>query len=155
MAAPRTRPSTDRTIYMPTTSGVQIDPGDLLYESSGSVLPASSQADAGTPAGNRSGFAGNFVGVSNGLKRAEDATNAEVPIIVGSDVEFAVASATNFVVGEYLAATENSGGDGLEDQLVEKTTTANEAIAVVTENKTAATRVFAALITPLTGLTAS
>ena len=155
MAAPRTRPSSDRLIYMPTTASVQIDPGDLLYSDSGVAKPATSMADAGTPAGNKAAFAAAFIGVSNGQKRVEDTGTGEIPVIVGSDIEFSLAAPATLAVGDYLSVVENAGGDGIVNQLVEKTTTANQAIAIVTENKTSASRIFAAPITPLTGLIAS
>lgn len=152
MSAPRTRPAGDRLVYMPTTPSLQINPGDAVYEnSSGAVLPASSQADAGTPAGNKSTFAAAFRGIANGQKRAEDAGVGEIPVIVGSDVEFTLGSPTTVRVGQFIAPTENSAGDGLEDQLFEVTATANEAIAIISENKTNATKVFAFPVSEFAG----
>src|SRR5690606_35950923 len=111
MAAPRTRPTGDRIVYMATPASTQIDPGDLLYKQGNTVYPASSQADAGSEAANQQFFASRFFGVSNGQKLASDAGTGAIPVIVDSDIEFTLAAATSVEVGTLLAADENAGGD--------------------------------------------
>jgi len=149
MAAPRTRPHGDLLIYMPTAASVAVYPGDLLYNQSGTVRPASSQADAGSEILNQRVFADKFFGVSNGQKLSSDAGTGAIPIIVGSQVEFNVASAS-YIEGELLAVDEASSGTALEDQLLVKTTDPSAAIAAVVENRASTTKVWALPLTPYT-----
>ena len=122
---------------MPVASGTVIEAGDLLYYASNEVFPASSQADNGAEEDNQAEFARTFIGVA--LESSANGDTDNVLVETGLDTEWliTVPSAT-YAIGDFLGASEASGGTSLEDQQLEAVTSQDLAIFVVTKEETAA-----------------
>jgi hypothetical protein len=112
-------------IVIPVDSATVIEIGDLVYLDTDDAKPASSQADAGTEAANQEAFHDLFAGVA--MQRSRAADTAPIRVATRGVFEFPCPSAS-FEVGALIGASENSGGDGLEDQQVEGVATANLSI---------------------------
>lgn len=103
----------------PASTAVAV--GDLLFNNSGVAAKASAQADQGTEALNQSLFASLFIGVSQDQRLAtETATGTRT--VREDGVYDCTCPSTTWAEGDLVAASENAGGDGLENQQVEKTT---------------------------------
>lgn len=81
--------------------------GQAVYLATGKVLPASSQADAGTLAGNQEAFHDAFVGFA--LEAATANQSALIPIATAGVMELDCASAT-FEIGDSVGLSEDGGG---------------------------------------------
>lgn len=112
-------------VVLPVASDTVIEIGDLLYQSSGAALPASSQEDAGSEAGNQEAFHDAFVGVA--MQHSPDGSTDPVRVATSGVFEFDAASAT-FDVGDLIGVDEATTGTELEDQVVAKVSTANLAV---------------------------
>jgi hypothetical protein len=112
-------------VVIPVDSATVIEIGDLVYLDSDDAKPASSQADAGTEAANQEAFHDLFAGVAMQRSRAGD--TAPIRVATRGVFEFPCPSST-FEVGALIGASENGGGNGLEDQQVEGVATANLAL---------------------------
>lgn len=104
-----------------------IEIGDLVYydATNDEILPASSLADAGTPAGNQEAIHDLFVGMAMQASGAGD--TKDVRVCIEGVVEMDCASAS-FAPNDFVGVAENAGGDGLEDQKVIGVATANLSI---------------------------
>lgn len=141
----------DGLVSIPAVSAL-IEAGDLVWYSSGSASPASSQADAGSEPLNQETFARLFLGVSQDRSPSGTTDNIIVDVSPLSEYQFACPS-TTWNIGDLVGASENSGGDGLEDQQVELVTDPAEAIGVsVQEDSAAATTVKVLLFSRYAGL---
>lgn len=145
MTAPHTLPTADAPLQIPSTASVAYNVGDLCYLNSGALLPAGSQADAGTDGQNQRTFAANFVGVSNGKKLAADNTTRTLPVIYNQIVQMPCASAT-FKVGDLLGVVVAAGV--LNPQKVVAVTDPQLAIAIVAQAGTLVTSVWMIPLTP-------
>ncbi len=113
-------------------SATVIEIGDLIYLDTDDAKPASSQADQETKAANQALFAGNFLGVAMQQSRAGDTT--PIRVATTGTFEFSCTAGT-FELGDLIGSTENTGGDGLEKQKVEKVTTSAGAFGRVTRRE--------------------
>lgn len=128
----------NRTINLPAPASTVIEVGDLTWWDSANELvkPASSQADAGSEVLNQLDFARNFAGVSN-QQRISGQTTAGTLTVLQEGVFQYPCPATDWAAGDLIGASENAGGDGLEDQQVEKVTSPALAIGVCIEGTAA------------------
>jgi len=113
-----------------------IEIGDLLYLNTDDVLPASSQADAESEAGNQETFADNFIGVA--MQQSRNGDTDEIRVATAGVFEYICASAT-YEIGDNIGVDENSDGDGLLDQTVAAVADAEYAIAKVARRAASAT----------------
>jgi hypothetical protein len=112
-------------VVLPVASDTVIEIGDLLYQSSGAALPASSLEDLGSEAGNQEAFHDAFVGVA--MQHSPAGSTDPVRVATSGVFEFDAASAT-FDVGDLIGADEASNGTELEDQVVVEVATPNLAV---------------------------
>jgi hypothetical protein len=119
------------TVVYDAPASTAVDVGDFLYyDTSGeTILPASSQADAGTEALNQRTFALNFAGIALD-KRIALQTTAGTCNVATNLVAYVTAASDDYDVGDYLAVDEASSGTALEDQKVVKVTEPSLAIGV-------------------------
>lgn len=126
---------------------IAVEVGDLMFHDSNDAKPASSLAwdtDEATTQGN---FAPKFAGVAMDTRTANE-TDAveEFPVATDVVVEMDCASST-FEIGDKVTPDANSGGDGLENQKLVKTTAQAAAIGyAVKRYGSATTRVMVRLI---------
>jgi hypothetical protein len=106
-------------------SSTVIEIGDLVYQASGAVLPASALADTTTEAGNQEAFHDAFVGVA--MQCSPDGSTEPIRVATSGVFELECLSAT-VEIGDLLGADEDGSGTALEDQVVAKVATANLAI---------------------------
>ncbi len=120
----------------PVDSGVAVEIGDLLYFEADDVKPAASQSDQGSEAANQALFASRFAGVA---MQASDA-GEDVPVRIATDgiFEFECPSGT-WEPGDLVGASENSNGDGLLNQQVQRVTRPELAIGYVARREASAT----------------
>ena len=112
-------------VMLPVAESTVIEIGDLVYQSSGSALPASDLADVGTEAGNQEAFHDAFVGVA---MQASPAGSADPIRVATSGVfEFDCLS-TTAEVGDLLGVDEDGTGTSLTRQSLVKVATANLAV---------------------------
>lgn len=115
------RLSDARTIKAPFPASLAVAIGDLLYWDSTTIKKASQQADQGTEPLNQALFASKFIGVSKD-QRLSTETTADDRTIETDTVVDATCPSSTWEIGDLVGPSENSGGDGLENQQVEKVT---------------------------------
>lgn len=117
-------------VFLAPASTTVIEIGDLVYldPSTHKPLPFSSQADQGSEAANQDLVQQYFLGVAEQQSRNGDTD--EIRIATSGEFEFGCPSST-FNLGALVGASENSDGDGLEDQQVEAASDETHAIGVV------------------------
>ncbi len=131
-------------------SATVIEIGDLVFLQSNLLQPASGQADQGSEEANQALFASRFAGVA--MQASDDGDTAEVRVAGDGVFEFACPSSA-WEVGDLVGASENSGGDGLENQQVEPVGRPENAIGFVAAREAAAvTRVKVRLLSRTAGL---
>ncbi len=118
-------------------SALQIDIGDLMYLVTDDARPASSQADGGTEPINQRTFAALFCGVANSSHQSTEGAGT-VRVQPDVHIEYPCQSAT-FEIGDLVGASEAGNGTELLDQMVEKVTSKDLAIGVVTKRYANAT----------------
>lgn len=129
-----------RTLAVTFPASTAVAVGDLLYNNSGVAARASAQADQGSETLNQRLFASLFLGVSADARLAtETATGSRV--VVADGVFDCTCPSTTWAVGELVGPSENSGGDGLENQQVEKVTDPSLAIGYCVKAGTSVTTV--------------
>jgi len=116
-------------------SATVIEIGDLVYQDTDNVKPASSQADQGSETANQELLADNFLGVAMQRSRSGDTT--PVRVAATGVFEFDCPSGT-FELGDLVGADE-TGGDTLMDQQVAKVSSSRYAIGRVARREAAAT----------------
>jgi hypothetical protein len=97
-------------------SATVIEVGDLLYLDGDDVKPASSQADQLSEEANQALFASKFAGVA--MQASDGGDTAPIRVAADGIFEFPCPSGT-WEVGDLVGASENAGGNALEDQQVE------------------------------------
>jgi hypothetical protein len=135
----RYRTGACETVVMPDNASYPINVGDILYQVSGTVYPASALANQGSQALNQAYLAAHFAGIAlskDGLQTGETSarlTTAKGHVLVGvsGDFEFPCA-ATAFKTGDYVGGLNITTGSAntLEDQKVAKVTLDSAAIGI-------------------------
>ena len=92
-----------------------IEIGDLVYQETDDVRPASSQADQNTKAANQELFADKFLGVA--MQRSRAGETAPIRVATTGVFEFDCPSGT-FELGNLIGADENAAGTALLNQQV-------------------------------------
>ena len=111
---------------------------DFMYESSGSVYPASSQADQGSLVLNQRLFARNFVGLAGDTRKATDtAVVTDFPVELAC-IRDVTCTSTTFERGDLVGIAENAGGTACENQKVAKVTDESLAIGRVVKREASA-----------------
>jgi len=123
-------------VMVAVDSATVIEIGDLVYLDTDDAKPASSQADAGTEAGNQEAFHDLFLGVAEEQSRSGD--TAEIRVATSGVFEF-VCPAETRQLGQLIGVDEAGSGTALEDQVVDNVATANLAIGYVAKKTTTAT----------------
>jgi len=139
----------DKTIKFTFPSATAIAANDLLYNNSGVAAKASAQADQGTEALNQALFASLFLGLAADQRLSTETGTATRTVRTDAVVKVTCPS-TTWAVGDLVGASENSGGDGLENQQVEKVTDPSLAIGYCVEAGTSITSVWVRLISRYT-----
>lgn len=98
-------------------TGTVIAIGDLLYLDTDDAKPAGDQSDGGTEAANQETFANKFLGVA--MQRSKSGETDDIRVATSGVFEFPCPSST-FEVGDLIGPSENSDGDALLDQQVER-----------------------------------
>ena len=106
-------------VIAPVQSAEVIEIGDLLYYESGYAKTASSATDQLNKADNQEEFHNAFLGVA--MQSSPASESQSIRIATTGVFEFDCLS-TTFVLGEFLAPDEDSGGTFLEPQIVVKPT---------------------------------
>lgn len=146
--------TTPRVVFDPTQNRVPfafdgslaVNLYDLLYHTGNDVLPASSQADQGSPQANRQVFAQNFAGLAGAARLDTDGAVADFPVITDAIVDIDCESST-WEVGDLIGVAEAASGTALESQKGVKVTDQEAAIGYcVARSAAASTRVRCRLI---------
>lgn len=127
----------------PASTAIAI--GDLLYFDGTNLKKASQQTDQTSEILNQLLFARYFAGVSQRQRLSTETTAETYPVITDGIFDCTCPS-TTWAVGDLVGASENSGGDGLENQQVEKVTDPSAAIGYCVKAGTSLTTVRCRLI---------
>ncbi len=116
-----------------------IAPGDLTYAdaATGSVMPASSIADAGDAASTQRLFASRFAGVSAGRQSVSDTTGRKASFTPDREIINYACDSDTYEVGDYVAPKYTGGV--LSNQTLVKVTDPTRAIGKVTNRYTSVT----------------
>ena len=112
-----------------------IEIGDLVYQETDDVRPASSQADQNTKEANQELFTGKFLGVA--MQRSRSGETAPIRVATTGVFEFDCPSGT-FELGKLMGLNENAAGTALLNQQAIAVTQANRAIGRVAKRESAA-----------------
>lgn len=137
--------SDHRTISYPFPASTAVAVHDLLYNNAGAAAKASAQADQLSEAANQALFASLFLGVSADQRLSTETDTPDRVVIVDGIFDVTCPS-TTWAVGDLVGASENSGGDGLENQQAEKVTDPALAIGYCVKPGTSVTTVRCRLI---------
>lgn len=134
MANTFTGKRSDGAIRVPVGTATVVEVGDLLYwdATANEAKPLSSQTDNVGEERNQAEAARLFLGVSMTASPSGSTTDLLVCVDPNYEFEYTIPSAT-VDVGDLLGASENSGGDGLEDQQLETVGSQDLAIFAVTK----------------------
>lgn len=120
-------------------AGTVIEIGDLVYQETDDVRPASSQADQNTKEANQELFADKFLGVA--MQRSRAGETAPIRVATTGVFEFDCPSGT-FELGNLVGPDENAAGTALLNQQAAAVTLSKHAIGRVAKRQaTAATNV--------------
>lgn len=134
-----------KTIKVTVPSATAIAIGDLLFNNAGVAAKFSAQADAGTEALNQALAASLFLGVSAD-QRLSTETGTASRVAKADGVFDVTCPSTTWAIGELVGPSENAGGDGLENQQVEKVANPAHAIGYCVQAGTSVTTVRCRLI---------
>lgn len=134
-----------KTIGFTFPASTAVAVGDLLFNNAAAAAKASAQADQLTEAANQALFAKLFLGVSADQRLATE-TSTGTRVVITDGVFDVTCPSTTWAVGDLVGASENSGGDGLENQQVEKVTDPALAIGYCVKAGTSVTTVRCRLI---------
>jgi len=112
-----------------------IEIGDLVYQETDDVRPASSQADQNTKEANQELFAGKFLGVA--MQRSRSGETAPIRVATTGVFEFDCPSGT-FELGDLIGADENTAGTALLNQQVTKVAQSKYAVSRVAKRQATA-----------------
>mgnify|MGYP000898633775 CR=1 FL=1 len=116
-------------------SATVIEIGDLIYQDTDDAKPASSQADQGSETANQELFADKFLGVA--MQRSRTGDTAPIRVATTGVFEFECPSGT-FELGDLLGADENTAGDALLSQQVDKVSASKYAVGRVAKRTASA-----------------
>ena len=102
-----------------------IEIGDLVYQETDDVRPASQQADQGTKLANQELFSNKFLGVA--MQRSRSGETAPIRVATTGVFEFDCPN-TAFELGDMVGVDENAAGDALLNQQVAKVAAAKYAV---------------------------
>lgn len=131
------------TWTFPASTAVAV--GDLIYNNAGVAAKASAQADQGTEALNQALFASLFAGVAQD-QRLSTETATGTRTVREDGVYDCTCPSTTWSEGDWVGASEASGGTSLENQQVEKVTDPALAIGYCVKAGTSLTTVRCRLI---------
>jgi hypothetical protein len=117
-------------------AGTVIEIGDLVYQESDDVRPASSQTDQGSETANQDLFADKFLGVA--MQRSRAGETAPVRVATTGVFELACPSGT-FELGDLVGADEDGPNNALFNQQVAKVNSSRYAIGRVARREAANT----------------
>ena len=112
-----------------------IEIGDLVYQETDDVRPASSQADQNTKEANQELFTSKFLGVA--MQRSRTGETAPIRVATTGVFELDCPSGT-FELGKLMGLNENAAGTALLNQQAIAVTQANRAIGRVAKRESAA-----------------
>ena len=112
-----------------------IEIGDLVLQDTDDAKPAASLSDRGTETANQEGLADGFLGVA--MQRSRSGETAPIRVATTGVFEFDCPSGT-FELGDLVGADENSTGDALLNQQVDKVAASKYAIGRVAKRQSAA-----------------
>lgn len=135
----------DRQVIYSYPASTAIAAGDLLYFDGSNLKKASQQTDQASEILNQLLFARYFAGVSQRQRLSTETTAESYPVITDGIFDCTCPS-TAWAVGDLVGASENSGGDALENQQVEKVTDPTAAIGYCVKAGTSLTTVRCRLI---------
>lgn len=116
-----------------------IEIGDMVYQETDDVRPASSQADQATETANQELFADKFLGVA--MQRSKAGETSPIRVATTGVFEFDCPSDT-FELGNLVGSDENAAGTALLNQQVAKVSLSKYAIGRIAKRQsTAATNV--------------
>ena len=130
---------------VPSTVGVEI--GDLVYQDSDTVKPASSQTNQTTKALNQSVFAGRFLGVA--MQKSPMGEASSIRIATTGVFEFDTNTNT-FVLGALVGVDELPGRTGLECQKVDTSVLAGAIGRVVRREPTTTNAILVSIKSKIT-----
>jgi hypothetical protein len=113
-----------------------IEIGDLVYQETDDVRPASSQADQNSKEANQELFTGKFLGVA--MQRSRAGETAPIRVATTGVFEFDCPSGT-FELGNLMGVDENAAGTALLNQQAVKVAQSNRAVGRVSKREAAAT----------------
>ena len=112
-----------------------IEIGDLVYQETDDVRPASSQADQNTKEANQELFVTKFLGVA--MQRSRAGETAPIRVATTGVFEFDCPSGT-FELGKLMGVNENAAGTALLNQQAITVVQANRAIGRVAKREATA-----------------
>jgi hypothetical protein len=112
-----------------------IEIGDLVYQETDDVRPASSQADQNTKEANQELFVTKFLGVA--MQRSRAGETAPIRVATTGVFEFDCPSGT-FELGNLMGVNENAAGTALLNQQAISVAQANRAIGCVAKRESTA-----------------
>ena len=115
-----------------------IEIGDLVYQETDDVRPASMQADQGSKTANQELFSNKFLGVA--MQRSRSGETAPIRVATTGVFEFDCPN-TSYELGDMVGVDENSTGDALLNQQVAKVAAAKYAVGRDAKRQSAATTV--------------
>jgi hypothetical protein len=113
-----------------------IEIGDLVYQETDDVRPASSQADQNTKEANQELFTSKFLGVA--MQRSRSGETAPIRVATTGVFELDCPSGT-FELGNLMGLNENAAGTALLNQQAVAVALSNRAIGRVAKREAAAT----------------
>jgi hypothetical protein len=109
-------------------SSTVIEIGDLVYQDTDDVKPASALADQGSESANQEAFKNGFLGVA--MQRSRVGDTSPVRVATTGVFEFDCPAGT-FELGDLLGVDENSEGDALMNQQVDSASSGAGAVGRV------------------------
>lgn len=137
-------------VQLAVLAATTIEIGDLVYWDGTSLLPATSQADAGTKAQNQEAFHDAFAGVAMQAHRGGTDPAGSIRVATTGVFAFDSASAT-YKVGDLVgsAGTGSAGAVGVANQTVEAVATENLAVGRVAKAGASVTTVLVDIVATL------
>jgi hypothetical protein len=116
-------------------SATVIEIGDLVWQDTDDVKPATSETNHGSKAANQEALADVFLGVA--MQRSRSGDTAPIRVATTGVFEFDCASGT-FELGDMIGADENAAHNGLLNQQVAKVTLSKYAVGRVAKRQSVA-----------------
>jgi len=116
-------------------SATVIEIGDLVYQDTDDAKPASSLANLGTKTANQAAFTDRFLGVA--MQRSRSGETAPIRVATTGVFEFDCPSST-FELGDLVGSNENTAGNALLNQQVDKVSQGSYAVGRVSKRQATA-----------------